>query len=136
MDETLLDLGEHITGELSGQGESSVLDRSPRRTHRDGGCGTHHKVLRFLRDDPSCQFVCFIDICGVDYPAREKRFDVVYHLLSPYQNTRIRVKVMTDEDTPVPSAVDVFSRPPTGSSAKPSTCMASCSPATRTCAAS
>jgi NADH-quinone oxidoreductase subunit C len=41
-------------------------------------------------------------------PAREKRFDVVYHLLSPYQNTRIRVKVMTDEDTPVPSAVDVF----------------------------
>jgi NADH-quinone oxidoreductase subunit C len=49
-----------------------------------------------------------IDISGVDYPAREKRFDVVYHLLSPYQNTRIRVKVMTDEDTPVPSAVDVF----------------------------
>jgi NADH-quinone oxidoreductase subunit C len=41
-------------------------------------------------------------------PAREKRFDVVYHLLSPYQNTRIRVKVMTDEDTPVPSAVDIF----------------------------
>ena len=65
-------------------------------------------VLRFLRDDPSCQFVCFIDICGVDYPARERRFDVVYHLLSPYQNTRVRVKVQTDEDTPVPSAVEVF----------------------------
>jgi hypothetical protein len=65
-------------------------------------------VLRFLRDDPSCRFVCFIDICGVDYPGARKRFDVVYHLLSPYQNTRIRVKVMTDEDTPVPSAVDMF----------------------------
>jgi NADH-quinone oxidoreductase subunit C len=65
-------------------------------------------VLRFLRDDPSCRFVCFIDICGVTIPSREKRFDVVYHLLSPYQNTRVRVKVQTDEDTPVPSAVDVF----------------------------
>ena len=66
------------------------------------------QVLRFLRDDPSCRFACFIDISGVDYPAREKRFDVVYHLLSPYQNSRVRVKVQTDEDTPVPSAVDVF----------------------------
>jgi hypothetical protein len=51
----------------------------------------------------ACQFVNFIDICGVDYPAREKRFDVVYHLLSPRQNQRIRVKVETDEATPVPS---------------------------------
>ena len=66
------------------------------------------RVLTFLRDDARCQFVSFIDLCGVDYPGREKRFDVVYHLLSPRQNTRIRVKVETDEVTPVPSVIDVF----------------------------
>ena len=65
-------------------------------------------VLTFLRDDPQCRFVCFIDICGADYPARAKRFDVVYHLLSPYKNHRIRVKVQADEDTQVPSAISVF----------------------------
>jgi NADH-quinone oxidoreductase subunit C len=66
------------------------------------------RVITFLRDDPQCRFVCFIDICGADYPAREQRFDVVYHLLSPYQNTRIRVKVQTDEVTPVPSLIGAF----------------------------
>lgn len=66
------------------------------------------EVLTILRDDQECRFVNFIDICGVDYPAREKRFDVVYHLLSPYKNSRIRIKVQTDEDTPVPSAIAVF----------------------------
>lgn len=66
------------------------------------------RVVTFLRDDPQCRFVCFIDICGVDYPARERRFDVVYHLLSPYQNRRIRVKVQTDEVTPVPSLIELF----------------------------
>jgi NADH-quinone oxidoreductase subunit C len=65
-------------------------------------------VLRFLRADGECRFVCFIDICGADYPEREKRFDVVYHLLSPYKNQRIRVKVRTDEETPVPSVIEVF----------------------------
>lgn len=65
-------------------------------------------LLTFLRDDVQCGFVSFIDICGVDYPAREKRFDVVYHLLSPRQNLRIRVKVATGEDEPVPSACSVY----------------------------
>lgn len=65
-------------------------------------------VLKFLRDDPQCKFHCIIDICGVDYPARENRFDVVYHLLSLKQNNRIRVKLETDEDTPVPSCVSIF----------------------------
>ncbi|MCO5147377.1 MAG: NADH-quinone oxidoreductase subunit C [Aquamicrobium sp.] len=65
-------------------------------------------VLTFLRDDAQCQFVSFIDICGADYPARERRFDVLYHLLSPRQNLRVRVKVETDEETPVPSAVSVY----------------------------
>jgi len=70
-----------------------------------------HEIIRtltHLRDDPGCRFVCFIDIAGADYPARPRRFDVVYHLLSPYRNARIRVKVEADEDTVVPSAIPVF----------------------------
>jgi NADH-quinone oxidoreductase subunit C len=66
-------------------------------------------VMNFLRRDVQCQFISIIDICGVDYPSRAKRFDVVYHLLSPRQNQRIRVKVMADEDTLVPSVTEVFS---------------------------
>jgi NADH-quinone oxidoreductase subunit C len=65
-------------------------------------------VLRTLRDRPNLEFWNIVDVCGVDWPAREKRFDVVYHLLSPRQNARIRIKVETDETTPVPSATAVF----------------------------
>ena len=65
-------------------------------------------VLTFLRDDPRCKFTTLIDICGADYPSRAKRFDVVYHLISLHRNHRIRVKVETDEATPVPSAVGVW----------------------------
>ncbi len=65
-------------------------------------------VMRFLRDDRRCQFVCLIDVTAVDYPSREQRFDVVYHLLSPKLNLRIRVKVATDEDTALPSIISVF----------------------------
>ena len=65
-------------------------------------------VLTHLRDNSDCLFVSLIDICGVDHPEREKRFDVVYHLLSPKHNRRIRVKVETDEATPVPTAVAIF----------------------------
>jgi NADH-quinone oxidoreductase subunit C len=66
------------------------------------------EALKFLRDDPRNQFTCLMDVCGVDYPGRENRFDVVYHLLSPTQNERIRVKVETDETTPVDSCVELF----------------------------
>ena len=66
------------------------------------------RTLTFLRDDSNCLFKQLIDVCGVDWPEREERFDVVYHFLSPKQNLRIRVKVATDEDTPVPSIIDVF----------------------------
>jgi len=66
------------------------------------------EVLTLLRDDPQCLFEVPIDICGVDWPARPERFDVVYHLLSPRLNQRIRVKLTTDETTPVPSTVGVF----------------------------
>jgi len=65
-------------------------------------------VMKFLRDDVQTQFHSFIDICGVDYPERAQRFDVVYHLLSPRQNMRVRVRVKTDAETPVPSVVEIF----------------------------
>lgn len=66
------------------------------------------EVLTKLRDSPVCQFEVLIDICGVDYPERAERFEVVYHLLSPRLNQRLRVKVATNETTPVPSVNDVF----------------------------
>ncbi len=65
-------------------------------------------LLTFLRDDVQCQFVNLTDICGVDWPGRARRFDVVYHLLSPRQNLRIRVKVAVGEDEAVPSATSVY----------------------------
>lgn len=106
MDDTLKDLGDHL--------RSSLGDALVDVAHAYGELTISAEasaivpVLTFLRDDPKCRFVSFIDICGVDYPAREKRFDVVYHLLSPTRNARIRVKIETDEVTPVASAVAVF----------------------------
>lgn len=66
------------------------------------------RVLLWLRDDPSTLFKELVDICGVDYPEREQRFDVVYHLLSLHHNQRLRVRVLTDEATPVPSVTGLF----------------------------
>ena len=65
-------------------------------------------VLRWLRDDVQTQFIAFTDICGVDYPERLARFELVYHLLSPRQNARVRVKLSVDANSMVPSVVDVF----------------------------
>lgn len=67
------------------------------------------RVLSYLRDDTACAFHQLVDICGVDYPERPERFEVVYHLLSLTQNQRVRVKVATDEVTPVESVADLFS---------------------------
>jgi NADH-quinone oxidoreductase subunit C len=66
------------------------------------------RVMTYLRDDPSCEFKILVDICGVDWPQREKRFDVVYHLLSLSRNQRIRVKVQVNEEEAVPSIVVVY----------------------------
>ncbi len=66
------------------------------------------KVATFLKTDAACQFICIIDITAVDRPEHEQRFDVVYHLLSPRLNQRIRVKVATDEETPVPSLIGIY----------------------------
>jgi NADH-quinone oxidoreductase subunit C len=66
------------------------------------------EVMQFLRDDARCRFANFTDATAVDYPGREKRFDVVYHLMSPFLNTRIRIKALASETTQVPSIIDVF----------------------------
>lgn len=91
-------LGAKITGSIVAYGELTVVVEPQNLI----------EVLTFLKRDVQCQFVSFIDVAGADYPSREKRFDVVYHLLSPRQNQRIRVKTMADEDTMVPSATPVF----------------------------
>jgi len=106
MDGSLKSLGDHILAALPAAARSAEV------VHDELTIGAEAarivEVLTFLRDDPECQFVCFTDLCGADYPEREKRFDVVYQLLSPKKNRRIRVKAQTDETTPVPSAVSVF----------------------------
>jgi NADH-quinone oxidoreductase subunit C len=91
-------LGEAITDTAVTYGELTVLARAEDVV----------RVVTFLRDDARCRFVSFVDICGADYPGRERRFDVVYHFLSPYLNHRIRLKVEADETTAVPSLVAVF----------------------------
>jgi len=65
-------------------------------------------VMQLLRDDTECLFETLIDVCGVDYPERTERFEVVYHLLSMKLNQRVRVKLSTDEDTAVASIVEIF----------------------------
>lgn len=65
-------------------------------------------ILTTLRDDPNFKFAQLIDLCGVDYPERRKRFDVVYHLLSLKHNIRVRIKVQADDETPIPSVVGVY----------------------------
>jgi NADH-quinone oxidoreductase subunit C len=91
-------LGEAILDRVIAYGELTILVKDDAVV----------EAIRFLRNDPECRFVSFIDLCGADYPGRERRFDVVYHLLSPHHNRRIRVKVQADEVTPVPSLIEVF----------------------------
>jgi NADH-quinone oxidoreductase subunit C len=67
------------------------------------------RVLQFLRDDEKCRFGVLVDVCGVDYPDRAQRFEVVYNLLSLALNQRIRIKIETDENVPVPSVVSLYS---------------------------
>ncbi len=66
------------------------------------------KLLTWLRDSQQCRFETLVDICGVDYPERTERFEVVYHLLSMRMNHRIRVRIRTDEETSVPSVSELW----------------------------
>jgi NADH-quinone oxidoreductase subunit C len=102
----LAEFGKQIAAALPGAVRSHAVVRG--ELTLDIEPGEIVRVLKFLRDDPNCQFKMLIDICGVDWPQREKRFDVVYHLLSLSKNHRIRVKLETDENTPVATVVPLF----------------------------
>ncbi len=92
-------LGDAVTGTTMRLGELSV------EINRDDVL----KVIKFLRDDVNCQFLTLLDVCGVDYPEDDERFEIVYHMLSMTHNNRIRIKLRTDEDTPVASVTSLFS---------------------------
>ncbi len=106
MSEALKELGEHIAAALP----EAVIDveivhgELMVRVQRNAIV----RVLSFLRDDSACHFKCLMDVCGVDYPGRGERLEVVYNLLSLRHNQRIRIKLTTDEETPVPSVTGVF----------------------------
>ncbi|HTR12161.1 MAG TPA: NADH-quinone oxidoreductase subunit C [Roseiarcus sp.] len=106
MDEVLQSIGDNVASVLPGAILDSKFVFGELTLTVDPG--RIIDVLKFLRDDPRAQFVSMIDISGADYPERERRFDVVYHLLSPKMNRRIRLKVMSDEETPVASATEVY----------------------------
>jgi len=102
----LLEFGQKLSGALPGAIRAHRVAFG--ETTLDVELGEIVRVMTFLRDDPSCQFKILVDICGVDWPQREKRFDAVYHLLSLTKNMRVRVRVQTNENEAVPSIVQVF----------------------------
>lgn len=106
MSEELTELAEHISAAIDNDihktsiafGELTIVARADRIV----------QVLTFLRDDSLCRFIQLIDLCGVDYPERTKRFDVVYHLLSLHNNIRIRIKVEIEENESISSIIGVY----------------------------
>jgi NADH-quinone oxidoreductase subunit C len=107
MNEALKELSDHIAAAMGAHILGSEIRHGELmlRVEREAIA----RVMKFLRDDANCQFKMLVDLCGVDWPERPERFEVVYNLLSLKHNQRIRVKVSTDEDTPVPSITSVFS---------------------------
>ena len=106
MSEALRELAAHVEAALKDDFTSSSIAYGELTLEVE-----RHAIVRtlsLLRDDPACRFEVLIDICGVDYPAERKRFELVYHLLSMTQNRRVRVKVRTDEETPVASVCSVY----------------------------
>jgi len=105
-DEDLTALGERLTA--AGEGGLTRFEVAHGELNLYAQAERIVEVLTRLRDDPEVRFEQLIDLCGVDYPQRAKRFDVVYHLLSLTGNRRLRVKVETDEDTAVPTITGVY----------------------------
>lgn len=106
MSERLKELGLHIEAQMDSAirewsvdfGELNITIHSDRVV----------EVIKYLRDDRACRFTTLIDICGVDYPERNERFEIVYHMLSMHMNHRIRIKTSTDEETPIASLSEIF----------------------------
>lgn len=107
MTETLQELGEHVARALPGAVRGTNVVRGELNITVDRNRVV--EAMTFLRDDPRCSYKILIDVCGVDYPSRPERFEVVYHLLSVEHNRRARVRLSVDEHTPVPSVVGVYS---------------------------
>jgi NADH-quinone oxidoreductase subunit C len=106
MTQALRDLGEYVAAQLP-----QAITRHEVAHGELMLWTTRHSVVRlltFLRDDSNCLFKLLIDICGVDYPDREERLEVVYNLLGLKHNQRVRVKLTTTEDDPVPSVAGLF----------------------------
>jgi NADH-quinone oxidoreductase subunit C len=106
MDETLDRLGQTITKALGASVTGYAIARSELTVTVKAADIV--KVARFLRDDPACLFTCIIDVTAIDWPAREKRFDVVYHLLSPRINQRVRVKAELGEGETIASLIEIY----------------------------
>jgi len=104
--ENLVDLAAHIDGRMPDAVRSTqiVVGELTVLAERDHIL----PLLRFLRDDQQCNFETLIDICGVDYPERNERFEVVYHLLSMRMNHRVRVRIRAGEETTVASCVPIW----------------------------
>ena len=102
----LRDLGEYVATSLSDYVRAADVARDELVV--DARADQVVRILKFLKDDPRCRFEQLTDLCGVDYPERDPRFDVVYHLLSMSHNRRLRLKIGVSEDQPVPSVTDVF----------------------------
>ena len=106
-EEALIELGDRAKDKLGAkvEGHAIVNGELIITVARDSNA----RALQFLRDDRECYFSQLIDVTATDFPERPERFEVVYSLLSMRQNMRVRVKINTDEDTPVPSVISVFS---------------------------
>ena len=106
MDETLNDLADHISHAEPHAVQKWEITHGELTLYcvRD----QIRSLIKFLRDDSQCRFETLVDICGVDFPQRRERFEIVYHMLSMRMNQRIRVKISTDAETAVPSIVEVF----------------------------
>ena len=105
--EALTDLADHVSEKLGDDCLHYEFERDELVLHiaPDAVCA----ALQLLKSDVECQFTQLISICGADYPEREARFEVVYHLLSMTLNQRVRLKVALKEGQLVPSATKVFS---------------------------
>ena len=107
MSEALRELGDYIAQALHEEVIESTVALGELTVRIQRSAVT--RVMVFLRDDSNCQCKCLMDICGVDYPERDERFEVVYNLLSLNHNLRIRVTLSCDAETPVPSVCSIFS---------------------------
>jgi NADH-quinone oxidoreductase subunit C len=103
---TLEDLGDFLVRSLDPDLSSFRIEHG--QLIVDGRRGAMQRIATFLRDDANCHFQLLVDVLGVDFLEREERFEVVYQFLSLRHNQRVRVKITTDEDTPVPSVAGIY----------------------------